>query len=237
MSVLTYQPYPRNARLPLDELAATLKISRNAALATDIMGGLESVSATALSLKGIGTIRLDPVLELEQYAGGPLSWMVSGGERAANGSAVADIAAGGIRWGELRLSFDVQTVQLESPVRFTKFLAQQIAGMLYRLALQTQNSVLHQRLTQQHRRLQTRKLVQRASSILARMHGIPQPDALELLIHHSRKKRSSLYRVSEGIVLLECRLSPTQPAPRPSLVTVPALVRRPSGFFNLTGDL
>jgi hypothetical protein len=228
--------YPPSTPRHLDEQAAMLKISRDGALATDIMRGLQSLSAAALALSGIRSVQVDPVEELAQYAGTPLVWTAPGAEPGANGCAVADITAGGIRWGELRLSFDIHALQLESPVRFAKFFAQQIAGMLNRLALQSQNRILRQRLNQQHHRLQTRKLVQRASSILARMHGIPQPDALQLLVRHSREKRSSLYRVSEGIVLLEYRLSLTHPVLRSGLITVPAIARQPLSALNLEGS-
>lgn len=86
--------------------------------------------------------------------------------------------------------------------------------MLNRLALESQSKMLRQRLTRLTRRLQTRKLVQRVRGILARMHGIPHADAMQLLIRHSRERRSSLYSVSEGIILLECRLCLATNPPR-----------------------
>jgi hypothetical protein len=234
MNTAIAQRSPRNEWRTLDELSATRGISRNAALATEILRGLESLAAAALLVGGIRCVEVDPVQELEEYAGAPLRWTVAG-KSVANGRAVAEIAAGGIRWGELRLRFDAHGVELESPVRFATFFAQQIAGMLNRLALESQSKMLRRRLTRLTHRLQTRKLVQRASGILARMHGIPQSNAIRLLIRHSREKRSSLYCVSEGIILLECRLSLPERAVTPNLVTVPAGAQRPLAAAALAG--
>jgi ANTAR domain len=224
MNAAIQQPYPRNESRPLDELSTTHKISRNTAFATEIPRGLESLAGLVLSLRGIRAVELDPVPELQEYAGAPFIWTAPG-KSVVNGNAVAEIAAARIRWGQLRIRFNVHAIELESPVRFARFVAQQIAGMLNRLALQSQSKMLRQRLARLTHRLQTRKVVQRASGILARMHGIPQSEAIRLLIRHSRERASSLYSIAEGIILLECRLSLPDRGFSPDLITMPSVVR------------
>ena len=195
------------------ELDGMLETGRRAAAAVVIPEGLEAVAAAVCAVEGIRAIRIEPASETTLQKNKQLEWRGEPGNGPA-GWAVAEIRAGGRQWGEVRLGFDVHVDRVQSPLRFAKFIAQQIAVMLYRLEVAEENRVLARRIVNLDQRLKTRKYVERAKSILARTRGISEASARGLLVQYSRRSGKSLYEVSESVVLTGEDAWHTQPALR-----------------------
>lgn len=140
MSALASSYVPLNPKR--SELAATRELSRAASNAVRYERGLEAVSSIALSIPGIWRISIETPPELADL----LSFDRIGYPAEGNWStARASIEAGRHKWGELSVYFELSSALGENAVQFTRFVAQQIGGMLDRIALRQQRETsLHQ---------------------------------------------------------------------------------------------
>ena len=82
-------------------------------------------------------------------------------------AATADIAAGGLHWGTLRIGFHLRVIHLESPLRFARFVGEQMAGVIDRLAREKERATLTETVEQLRNVLASRKAIDRAQGILA----------------------------------------------------------------------
>ncbi|MBV8551006.1 MAG: ANTAR domain-containing protein [Acidobacteriaceae bacterium] len=201
MSALTQQALFAPVHRRLSEPDAMREIGRRALAGLEVSDGLATIAETVFWVSGIRQIAIEAA-EGWKHQPATLGW---GGQpgHGPQGCAVAGIRANGRDWGELRLYFDVQAASLQSPLRFAKFVAQQIAAMLNRLELSEANKALRGRIARIEHRLKTRKAVQRAKGILARTRGISEADAIRLLVRYSREERRSLYQISEAVILAD----------------------------------
>jgi hypothetical protein len=140
-----------------------------------------------------------PGEELAHATGHQLIWGMLP-RTGAYGCAVWEIKAGHWSWGNLRLHFDPPNCSLANPLAFCRFIAEQIAGALSRLALLGEREMLNQRNAGLAKRLATRKVVERAKGILSEMHNIPESESLKLLIEIGRESRRGLRHVAQTIV-------------------------------------
>jgi hypothetical protein len=183
---------------PFSELEATREISRWASNAVRIDIGLDALAAAVLRVPGIHRIRIEQAPELTGLT--QLDWRLHGIADPL-GRAVTDISIAGRTWGQVRLFFELHNHRVESPLRFARFIAQQIAFMLERLALAHQRDLLAAQLESLRRRLKTRKAVHRATGILTRTRGISELEAMALLRTHARQSRRSLGFIAEGVII------------------------------------
>lgn len=182
----------------LSELDVTWEISRWVLAAKEIEPALDKIAAAILCLRGVRAIRIEPSAALAPYLDAARSW----GARSSSESiqATAEIAAWGSHWGRYRISFDLRECKLESPLRFCRFTAEQVACLVGRLALLHEQHALQQRNARLKQRLATRKIVGRASGLLAQRHQISHLEAQRLLIGITRSSRLSLRRIAQSIV-------------------------------------
>lgn len=179
-----------------DELAATREISRLACWANDFESALESISAVLLSVPGIWRVSIEA----------PHSWYfdrIGYTPVDPSASAVAPIEAGRGTWGNLRIHFEVRLEIGASPVRFAKFVGQQIASLLDRLTLRREHDSFIRQISVLRRRIETRKTLARASGLLARRDRISQGQALALIVKIARRNRRALLLMAQSLIFLE----------------------------------
>jgi ANTAR domain len=180
----------------LTELEATRQIGREASAAND-RRALAGIVATALTIRGVQAVRI----EIKREA---LAWGANLDGRP-HGSAVAEIAASGQSWGDLRLSFELHDSSLDSPLRFAKFLAQQIAGILSRETLLHQRELLRVQIARLRDIVAKRKAIQRARAIVANSRKVTERDALILMCKLSRESKRTLHEVAEAFIFGEAK--------------------------------
>ena len=199
MSALLQQPTLLAPARRLSEWEATRAIGRLAAAGIELESTLDRIAGAVLSQRGVHGIAIEAGPELAAHLGFAPVW-----GHAANGSlhasATGEIKAGQWSWGKYRIYFDLRDCKLESPLAFTRFVAQQIACFLNNLALLQERDMLVRRKARNEYRLSRRKLVERAKGILAQRHALPQDDALRMLIRITRESRRSLRRVAQSII-------------------------------------
>jgi ANTAR domain len=183
----------------LSEFEALQEISWQAAETADLHSGIRAVLGSALRVKGVAQIEIEPAAALSI-----LNLPLKCGSRAGapvNGSAVAEIASGGCAWGAIRVRFDLKANGLESPLRFARFIGQQIGGLLHRFHLLRGREALAARKEALRRRIATRKLVGRAKGVIAHVRSVSEEDAFRFLVRLSRESSRSLAQVAEAVVL------------------------------------
>jgi Xaa-Pro aminopeptidase len=116
------------------------------------------------------------------------------------GSAVAEISAGGLTWGELRLHFHLHTSALESPLRFAKFLGQQIGLQLDRWSLQLRAGELKAQIERLQNIVDKRKALHRAKAIVANTRQISDAEALQFMRQLSETSGRGLHDVAEALI-------------------------------------
>jgi hypothetical protein len=188
-------PAPRK----LNEAEATHEISRLASAGIELETTLDRIAAAALAVRGIRRVRLEPGPELSAHLLLEPVWGRSGGD-TTDASAVGEIKAGAWWWGRYRIWFDVRETRLENPLAFARFVAEQIACFLNRLALRGERDTLLRKKDRMEDRLKRRKLVERAKGILVERHSISQEEALRLLVRITRETKRSLRRVAQSII-------------------------------------
>ncbi len=199
MSALAQRTILSQQRLAPSELEAIFEISRRASLAIELNQALDSVAEVALWVEGVRMIRVEAGEELALAAGDRLVWGTPARTREY-GCAIWEINAAGWKWGNLRLHFDLRNCSLENPLNFCRFVAEQMAGVLNRLALLGQREMINQQSGRLAARLARRKAVERAKGILSEMHNIPESESLKLLIEISRGSRRDLRHVAQTVI-------------------------------------
>ena len=193
----SFQPVPSFL-----ELDATRAISREAAHAPLAAAGLAGIAQTILKIPGARSVQF-------RVADSPVSGelglrdlcitthKIHSGTRA---SAIASIVSDGVVWGELRIEFDIPAFEVETPVRFVTYVAQQIAGMLQRIYLREKQWALEQAVSRFRRSLATRKTVHRAAGILARAYQLSERDAIAMLLQQSRDSSRPVDGIAQQII-------------------------------------
>jgi len=144
-----------------------------------------------LGLPGSKAIRLEDAGPLLAMADGPSSWGRTGASKTKTVAVVsAPLEALGSRFGELRIHFDVATFAVETPVRFTRFVAQQIGLVLAYLQLEHQREHLTSELARS-RRSRYSQVRTRAAGILVRQHGLSESQAVAQLRRHALSRGGS----------------------------------------------
>ena len=212
----------------LTEVEALRKISQISASATEGEAAVNSIAVTALRVLGSLRIRIagrgaEPGSAIDQ------SW---GPVRVPqpHGTAIADIVSRGIHHGELRLDFDLRNFQTESPLRFAKFIAQQIAGVLHRAALVHQAELLKCKVELVRTITAKRKAIRRATAIVAKSFGLNEAEAFASMCRQAREFGWSLHQIAEAHILenAECsrqqymKARPEKPADRSVAIRTPA---------------
>jgi hypothetical protein len=187
------------AQRRMTELDATRQISRAAASATKFADGIDAFASIALLVKGIQRIELVPAEPLRRQIPKPLAFgpHVSG---AAPALAIADITAEGKKWGELRVFVELHPSSIENPLRFAKYVGQQIAILLGRLELVLQRESLKKKALLFKTLVAKRKAIHRARALLVHTHHISEDDALLLLRRYTRESGRTMHAVAEAII-------------------------------------
>lgn len=212
MSALSQQDILSSVR-DLGELDATREIGRRATSAIEIGDALEGIASLVLRMSGIRGVRIELAHDLARMAKTSLGWGVEN-DPGPGGRAIEKIVVGGRYGGELRLDFDLRTLTVESPIRFTRFVAEQIAGMLHRWDLERRRDALVESVERLRSGLATRKAVERAKGILARSQDISESDALARLRRESRDSGLSLREVADSVISGEASLTGSAGVPR-----------------------
>jgi hypothetical protein len=187
------------AQRRMTELDATRQISRAAASATKFADGIEAFARIALLVKGIERIELVPGEPLRSQIPKPLAFGPNSSS-ATPASAIADIAAEGKKWGELRVFFELHPSSIEQPLQFAKYVGQQIAILLGRLELLVERESLKRKAQLFKTLVARRKAIHRARALLVHTHNISEDAALVLLRRHTRESGRSLHAVAEAII-------------------------------------
>jgi hypothetical protein len=208
---------------PLNEAEALYRIGHQAVVASNLEATVESILALGLRVAGVTGTAIEP---LPGY-GWPYRQVDTASTSAPPGTAVADIAAGGRNWGTIRIYFSLSQNGLESPLRFTRFIGQQIGIVLSRIELLNKREAAERTFAALERRLLTYKRVQRAKGILAQKLAVSEQEALHWIRRSARSARRSLIEVSEAIIFLETDERPRYPRSRRQL---PVAKRRHSSM-------
>jgi len=197
MSALAQRaPLYSNPSHQLSELDATLEISRIAASNLDTIGHLDAIAGLVIKIGGVRQLELtgEPIALFIS----PLAWGQS--KAGPHASALAEVTAHGLKWGELRLSFDPHSAAIESPLRLAKFVAQQTAAILNRAAFLEEQHSWHEQIDRLRRIIARRKAIHKAKAILSRAKRISERDALTLLCQYSRESGKTLHQVAEAFI-------------------------------------
>jgi hypothetical protein len=185
------------------ELDATRAISREAAHATLPAAGLAAIAQAVLKIPGASAVQLCRVADSAVSNELGLRDLSLTGHKIHSGtraSAIGPVASSGVAWGELRIEFDIPSFEVETPVRFVTYVAQQIAGMLQRIYLREKQWALEQAVSRFRRSLATRKTVHRAAGILARAYELSERDAIAMLMQQSRDLSRPVDGIAQQII-------------------------------------
>jgi hypothetical protein len=183
----------------ISELDATREISQIISSGRDVPSSIEAIVAVALKVSGVKRLQIQYADPADNGPAEPLVWG-SPSREGVWGSAVADIGAHGQSWGELRLYFELQPSTLESPLRFAKFVAQQVALQLSRWSLTRRADTLKAGIEQLRKIIEKRKAIQRARAIIGNAQGINDSEALRVMREHSRESGRTLHEVAEAFI-------------------------------------
>jgi hypothetical protein len=192
------------AQRRMTELDASRQISRVAASATRVDDGIDAFASIALQVNGIERIELIPAAPLVKEIPEPLTF---GRDNPAttHASAIADVAAEGRTWGELRVFFELHPSSIENPLRFARYIGQQIAMLLSRLELVMERESLKRKARIFKTLVARRKAIHRARALLVHAHKITEDAALLLLRRYTRESGRSMHAVAEAIIFSDQR--------------------------------
>ncbi len=158
-----------------------------------------SISDALLRLPGFLGFRFEPSESVANLAG----FETSGPRLAVPGAcAHSPVAANGYVWGGIRVSFDPNAaLPVESPVRLARFLGQQVALLLHRIALKSEQRILLLKLEKTRQAIRHRKLIYGAAKVLAQQRGLSERDAISEIIRYARRNRRTLLNVAESLIL------------------------------------
>jgi hypothetical protein len=158
-----------------------------------------SISDALLRLPGFVGFRFEPTASRANFS----AFETDRPRLAVPGaSARAPVSANGRVWGEIWLYFDPNAaLPVESPIRLAKFMGQQIALLLHRIALNSERKILISKLEKTRQAILNRKLIYGAAKVLAQQRKISERDAISEIIRYARRNRRSLLNVSESLIL------------------------------------
>jgi hypothetical protein len=191
-------PFTRSQR-PITEVQLLRIISNITWSGQGEEASFASISDALLRLSGFVGFRFEPA---ENGAG--LSAFETDRPRLAvpGASARSPVSANGRVWGEIRLFFDPNaSLPVESPIRLARFMGQQIALLLHRIALNNERKILLSKLEKTRQAILHRKLIHGAAKVLAQQRKISERDAISEIIRYARRNRRSLLNVSESLIL------------------------------------
>ena len=165
---------------------------------------VDAITAATLQVPGLSALQLE---ELD------------GVKPPSAASAVALITANSQTYGQVRLFFDPHMLQtLESPVRLARFIGQQLGILFHRLDLERERQKLNAAIEAVDRLTKRRKLIHRATGVLAEQRNVSEKEAVTLMVQYARKTRTNLFRIAESLIFgYDCAAFT-----RPSLRRVPA---------------
>jgi len=158
-----------------------------------------SISNAVLRLPGFVGFRFEPAESLPN-----LSVFETARPRLAvpGAFARAPVSANGRVWGEIRLFFDPNaSLPVESPIRLARFMGQQIALLLHRIALHRERRILVERVEKTRQVIRRRKLVYGAAKVLAQQRNISDREAISEIVSYARSNRRTLLAISESLIL------------------------------------
>jgi hypothetical protein len=173
---------------PVTEVEVLQTIGQIANTATSEVTGLREMLDAMLCLPGVDGVKIEDGALLA------ISGQFARPQRKGHATLV-NVSANGRFWGRLRLSGDDA---IESSGRF---LGQQLALLLNRLELMRERDVRRAQAKRLSERLEARKNLHRASGLVAKTRGVPNQQALQILVRHARKTRRTLNRVAETVLL------------------------------------
>ena len=175
------------------EAEALFAIGRIACSEQNLESAFEGIAAAVLRMYGMHGLQLDLNGMPELHKGTFLA--------GTTASAVEAVRANGLTWGAIRIHFDPARTQVQAPVRFARFVGQQIASLLDRLSLRSELETQRRRLAHLERRLATRKAVHRARGQLAQVRTVSNLEALQLMKRHARRSGRTLLQVAEALMV------------------------------------
>jgi hypothetical protein len=182
------------AQYASSEAEALRAIGRSACSAENLECGFEAISAAVLHIDGMRGVHLELSGTQAMEKG---AFPVSG----STAYAVETVRANGLTWGTLRIHFDPTRTKVQTPLRFTRFVGQQIALLLDRLSLLNEIETHRRRLARLERSLATRKAVHRARGQLAQARGVSDLEALLIMKRHARRSGRTLLQLAETLIL------------------------------------
>jgi hypothetical protein len=202
----TPNPLPRQQRR-LTETEATRAISRVVAAhriaeQSDFELLLEQIISNSLCVPGVAAVRVT----LDGTLGAVLPTQRIFGEshgRGARGSAFSDILVAGQKLGQVELYFELQPSALASPLRFARFIAQQIGMAAERASLAIRRAELRVELNELQASIASRKAINRAKALLMHAHMLNEDEAFVLLRRYSENTGRTLHQVADAIIVSE----------------------------------
>ena len=182
----------------LTELEVTREISRVVSSSREDEIILEAIGSLALKVSGVKGINVEKIVETNSYFSNTALWNAPDGKPI--GSAVADLTSNGQKWGELRLYFDLASDALESPLRFVRFLAQQIEGVLNKSSLEYQSDQFRKQIQNLRSIVARRKAIHRAKALVANTRNTSDQEALRTMCSLSRESGRTLHQIAEAFI-------------------------------------
>lgn len=174
----------------ISELDALRKMSQEASRVNSFRAAFDIIASIALQVHGVYKLQIEG--EKALAAGAVRS-------RTRYGSAVAEVIPGTV----LRLFFDLNDSGLESPVRFARFLAQQIGAVWSLRSLEAENAKLAATLSNLKRILARRKVTRRAIAIICQRHNINEAAAFALMRTAGKAQNCTVHKIADAIVACE----------------------------------
>lgn len=184
----------------ITELDATRQISPACAATTELLEGIERLADIALQTVGILRIELIPGAPLLSQIPKPLQFGAGASAAPALGVAFAEVAADGKRWGELRVFFELHPLTIENPLRFAKYLGQQLGTLLVRVGLLLERGALKRKAAQFKAPVAKRKAIHGARALWRHVHDISEDEAFALMRRYVEQTGRTMHQIAEAIV-------------------------------------
>ena len=168
-------------RVKLTELDALREISREVANSAG-PATVESIARIALRISGIYHIEINGA-----------EW----------GQVPKRTSVGTASHGPVKITFDLEVAVLDSPLRFARFVAQQVLHLASIEDLKAQRRKLRDKIQLLSGILGRRKAIHRARAIIRGREGLTEAAALERLREYSRERGKKLHEIAEAIVISE----------------------------------
>lgn len=178
------------ARSEVDVLRS---IARAASNATTELAGLRQMVDAVMNLPDLNGLKIQDGKVLEMF--GPFDRRnIQKGHHSH--TEFVEVKANGRDWGRLALDVNVNAVNSRG-----QFFGQQLALLLNRLELVRELNLRRAQAQRLSERIETRKILHRASGLVARKRGISTLEALQILVQQARRERRRLNQVAEMVLL------------------------------------